>query len=179
MLCRSVFVMLLLLVGCTSTNGQRQPTETYVAKVSMLNGKRFLGTLYAVQEHDLYLDDIHSNRQYRIPLTLIRKVVIRYKRRRSTLEGGVVGGGLLAFLTIRSSRQNPFRSPALSSVNLLFATAAGAAAGALIGRNIGPQTRKTIRPFGQTPEQLAESLRGQLDPFTYSRQSDELNRVPF
>lgn len=178
MLCRSVFVMILLLVGYTGANGQNQSVETYEAKVNLLNGKRFYGRLYTVQEQDLYLDDKHSNKQYRLPLTLIRKVVIRFKRRRSTLEGGVVGGSLLAFLAIRSARKNPFRSPALFGVNLLFATAAGAAAGALIGRNIGPQARKTIRPFGQTPDQIAESLRGQLDPFTYTRQSDVLNRVP-
>lgn len=178
MLRHSAFLAILLLFGYVRAAAQEQSVESYDVRVSTQTGKRFHGILYAVQEHDLYLDDKHTNRQYRIPLTLIRKVVIRYKRRRSTLEGGVVGGSLLAFLAIRSSRQNPFRSPALFGVNLLFATAAGAATGALIGRNIGPQARKTIRPFGQTPEQIAESLRGQLDPFTYTRQNDVLNRVP-
>lgn len=178
MLRRSAFIAILLLFGYVRAAAQDQSVESYDVRVSTQNGKRFRGVLYAVQEQDLYLDSKQSNRQYRIPLALVRKVVIRYKRRRSTIEGALVGGGLLAFLTIRSSRKNPFRSPALYGVNLLLSTASGAAAGAIIGRNIGPQARKTIRPFGQTPDQLIESLRGQLDPFTYIHQSDILNRVP-
>jgi hypothetical protein len=178
MLCRSTFAVVLILFCCVPAMAQDQSVEFYDVRVSTQNGKHLRGVLYDVTERDILLNNQQSGMKYIIPLTLVRKVVVRFKRRKSTLEGAIVGGGLLAFFTIRSSKENPFRSSVLYGVNLLAATAAGAAAGGLLGSAIGPQNRRTIRPFGQTRERIIESLRGQLEPFTFSHQSDVLNRVP-
>lgn len=90
-----------------------------------------------------------------------------------------MGGGLAAFLIIRSSQRNGFRSPILYGVNLVMGAGAGAAAGALVGHSIGSVSAKTIRPFrNETDAGSNESLRRQLEPFTYSYQNDVLNRVP-
>lgn len=176
--CRPTVTVILLLFCYVSATAQNQSVEFYNVRISTQDGRHFRGVLYDITERDLLLNNRESGNRYAIPLVLVRKVVVRFKRRKSTLEGAIVGGGLLAFFTIRSSKQTPFRSSVLFGVNLLASTAAGAAAGALIGSAIGPQNRRTIRPFGQTPEQITESLRGQLDPFTYTHQSDVLNRVP-
>lgn len=181
MLRYSVFTLTLLLSCSKLAVAQKRPVETYKARVVTIGGNRFRGVLDDVTDQYLYLDYEGAGRRGltdRIPLTQIRKVAIRYNRRRNTLEGTIVGGGLAAFLTIRSSKKNGFRSPVLYSLNLAIAVGGGAGIGALIGRNIGPTSRKTIRSFGQTPDEAAESLRRQLEPFTYTYQNDVLNRVP-
>lgn len=175
----SVFALVLLL-SCSAL-AQKRPVETYKARVVTIGGNRLRGILDDVTDQYLFLDYEGAGRRGlpdRIPLTQIRKVVIRHNQRRNTIEGAIVGGGLAAFATIRSSKKNGFRSSVVYGLNLAMAVGAGAGIGALIGRNIGPIARKTIRPFGQTPDETDESLRRQLKPFTYSHQSDILNRVP-
>lgn len=174
-----VFTIMLLL-SCSALAQKRQ-VETYKARVVTIGGSRFRGVLDDVTDRYLFLDYEGAGRRGltdQIPLNQIRKVIIRHDQRKNTIEGAIVGGGLAAFATIRSSKKNGFSSPVVYGLNLAIAVGAGAGIGALIGRNIGPITRKTIRPFGQTPDEAAESLRRQLEPFTYSHQSDILNRVP-
>ena len=176
-----VLAVTLVLSCCASIAAQKFSVETYKARVVTQGGNRFRGVLDDVADGYLYIDYTNSrphHRSEKILLVLIRKVTIRYNRRKSTLEGAIVGGGLAGFFTIRSSKKNGFRSPIVYGLNLVIAVGGGAAIGALIGRNIGPLTRKTIQPFGQTPDEMAESLRRQLKPFTFEYQNDVLNRVP-
>lgn len=181
MMRRSLLTTLIMMSFSVATIAQELEVVEYRARVLTKGGNRLRGILEEVTGEYLYVDYLNSKSHHRsgkIPLTSIRKVVIRYNRRRSTLEGAIVGGGLAAFATIRSSKKNGFRSPVVYGLNLAIAVGAGAGIGALIGRNIGPAARKTIRPFGQTPDEAAESLRRQLKPFTYTYQNDVLNRVP-
>ena len=171
-----------LILSCSATvAAQKFSVETYRVRVVTQGGNRFRGVLNDVTDQHLYVEHAHpipQNRNAKIPLALIRKVTIRYNRRKSTLEGAIIGGGLAGFATIRSSKKNGFRSPVVYGLNLAIVVGAGAGIGALIGRNIGPISRKTIRPFGPTPDEMAESLRRQLAPFTFEYQNDVLNRVP-
>ena len=175
-------MMVTLILSCsTIVAAQKFSVETYKVRVVTQGGNRFRGVLDDVTDQYLYVEHAHSmphNRSAKIPLTLIRKVTIRYNRRKHTLEGALVGGGVAGFFTIRSSKKNGFRSPVVYGLNLAVAVGGGAGIGALIGRKIGPISRKTIRPFGRTPDEAAESLRRQLTPFTYEYQNDVLNRVP-
>jgi hypothetical protein len=176
-----LFIFTALLFRYTPLSGQPRSIENVRAHIITNGGNHLRGTLNDVSNEYLYVEPTGPRLSYRlerIPLSAIRKVVVRFKRRTSTVEGAVVGGGLLAFITIRSSQRNPFRSPVLFGINLAASTAVGAAGGALLGSAIGPRTRKTIRPFGQTTEQSVEQLRRQLEPFTYTYQSDILNRIP-
>ena len=175
-------LMAMLILSCLSvTLAQKLAVEEYRVRVVTQGGNRFRGMLDDITDQYLYVEYANSiphNRSAKIPLTLIRKVTIRYNRRKHTFEGALIGGGLAGFFTIRSSNKNGFRSPVVYGLNLAVAVGGGAGIGALIGRKIGPISRKTIRPFGRTPDEMAESLRRQLTPFTYEYQNDVLNRVP-
>lgn len=179
---RSLLLIPLVLVSFSGTTGaQELKVAEYRARVLTKSGNRLRGILDEVTNEYLYVDHLNARSRHgngKIPLATIRKVVIRYNQRKNTLEGAIVGGGLAGFLTIQSSKRNGFRSPVIYGLNLAIAVGGGAAIGALVGKNIGPISRRTIRPFGQTPDQSAESLRRQLEPFTYSYQNDVLNRVP-
>ena len=181
MLRYSVLTITLVLTGLSVTLAQKLAVEEYRVRVVTKGGNHVRGILDEVTNEYLYVAYMNSrphHRSAKIPLALIRKVVIRYNRRKNTLEGAVVGGALVGFLTIRSSKKNGFRSPIVYGLNLAIAVGAGAGLGALIGSHIGPSSRRTIRPFGQTPDESTESLRRQLQPFTYGYQNDVLNRVP-
>lgn len=180
MLLRWALTAILMLLWSAAT-AQESAAEEYRVRVTTKSGNHIRGILNEVTDEYLYvgyLDSRPHHRSEKIPLRVIHKAVIRYKRSKHTLEGAVVGVGLAAFLTIQSSNRNGFRSPVVYGLNLVIAAGAGAAIGAIIGRNIGSISRRTIRPIGQTPDEAAESLRRQLKPFTYEYQNDILNRVP-
>ncbi|GAB3642291.1 hypothetical protein [Spirosoma arcticum] len=179
---RCPVLIVTLILSCSATvAAQKFSVETYKVRIVTQAGNRFSGVLDDVTDQYLYVEHanpIPQNRTARFPLAGIRKVTVRYNRRKSTLEGAIIGGGLAGFATIRSSKKNGFRSPIVYGLNLAIVVGAGAGIGALIGRKIGPISRRMIRPFGQTPNERAESLRRQLQPFTYEYQNDVLNRVP-
>jgi hypothetical protein len=162
----------------SSASAQKLVAEEFRVRVVTKSGKPVRGILREVTDEYLYLYHPRpSHRSEEIPLNAIRKVLVR-SNRRNTIEGGILGGSLAAFLTIRSSKRNGFRSPVVYALNLAIAVGSGAGIGAIIGRNIRPLTPRTIRSYGQTPEEAAKSLRLQLEPLTYANQTEILNRVP-
>ncbi|MDB5243164.1 MAG: hypothetical protein JWP57_3789 [Spirosoma sp.] len=171
---------LVVLSFLATASAQKFTAEEFRVRVVTKCGKQTRGILHEVTDEYLYLDYINPKRNgysERIPLSIIRKVLVR-SNRKNTLEGGILGGGLAAFLTIRSSKKNGFHSPVVYALNLTIAVGGGAAIGAIIGRNIRPLTPRRIRPYGQTPEEAARSLRLQLEPLAYANQTNILNRIP-
>ena len=159
-----------------------QSIEIYKVKVVTQEGNRYRGVLKDVTDYYLYLDyDEISGRDFisRIPLTHIRKVVIRRNNEKdAALTGAIVGGIAVGYLANKSIRKSPPSGPFLYGVLVTFSAAAGATGGAVVGSAFGKLKSRIVRPFGQTPDQATENLRRQLEPFTYSYQSDVLNRVP-
>lgn len=178
--CSLALTVILTLYGCVVVVAQS--IEVYKAKIVTTDGRRIRGTLDDVTDQYLYVNRANASyyrRREEISLAKIRKVIIRQNRRRNTLEGAVVGAGLTSFLLIQSSKKSGFRSPVLYGLNLIMGATAGAAAGALIGHSIGSVSARVIRPLGRgSAETVNESLRRQLQPFTYSYQNDLLNRLP-
>lgn len=159
-----------------------QAVEAYKVKIVTAGGNRFRGTLDDVSDEYIYLDHEGVRKRdfiRRVPLTHVRKVVLRQQsKRKSTIEGAIIGGLITGFVVVQSAKKSGFRSPVLYGVNLVMGAGGGAAAGALIGHSIGSVSAKTIRPFRSgTVENVNESLRRQLVPFTYTYQSDVLNRA--
>lgn len=184
MLRHLVFVVFLIVSGCAI--GVAQSIEVYKATVVTKDGHRIRGTLDDVSETYVAIGDNDLAAPWyrrsggKVFLSDVRKVIIRRaSKRRATVQGAIIGGLLTGFLVVESARKSGFRSPILYGVNLVMSAAAGAAAGALIGHSIGSVSAKTIRSFRHgTVEDSTENLRRQLDPFTYSYQSDVLNRMP-
>ena len=175
-----LLIALVVLSFWAAASAQKRVAEEFRGRVITKGGNQLRGILREVTDEYLYMDYINSrpyHRSEKIPLSVIRKVLVR-PNRHNTLEGGILGGSLAAYLTIRSSTKNGFRSPVVYALNLALAVGGGAAIGAIIGRNIRPLLPRTIRPYGQTPEEAVKSLRLQLEPLSYANQTDILNRVP-
>lgn len=179
-----VLTVLLILSGCAV--GVAQSIEIYKVKVVTKDGSRVRGTLDDVSETHVAIGDNDQAAPWfrrsggKVPLSDVLKVVLRRQsKRRATIQGGIVGGLITGFAVVQSTEKNGFRSPVVYVLNLVMAAGGGAAAGAIVGHGIGSVSARTIRPFRSgTVENVSESLRRQLDPFTYSYQSDVLNRVP-
>lgn len=163
-----------------------QSIEVYKVKIVAKDGSRFRGTLDDVSETHVAIGDNDQAAPWfrrsggKVPLSDIRKIVLRRQsRRKTTIEGAVIGGLITGFVVVQSAERSGFRSRVLYGLNLLMGAAGGAAVGALIGHSIGSVSAKTIRPLKRgSVDDISENLRRQLDPFTYSYQSDVLNRVP-
>lgn len=171
---------LVVLSFLATASAQKFAVEEFRVRVVTKGGKQTRGILHEVTDEYVYLDYINPRPDHyreKISLGVIRKVLVR-SNRRYTLEGGLLGTGLAGFLTIRSSQKNGFRSPVVYALNLALALGGGAAIGAIIGRNVRPITPRTIRPYGQTPEEATKSLRLQLEPLAYANQINILNRIP-
>ncbi|QJW88273.1 hypothetical protein HNV11_02215 [Spirosoma taeanense] len=176
-----VFIWLFLLTAVTAALAQKPSVEVYKVKVVMQGGPRLRGTLADVSETDVTING-EGTGWYQptrnIPLSGVKKVVLRRRnRQRSPVQGAILGGLLLGYTVVRSSQKNGFRSPVLYGLNLTLAVAGGAGLGAVLGNHLGPNSRKVIRPRGRDGEQVSENLRRQLEPFTYAYQLDVLNRV--
>ena len=180
MLRHSLLTVLLLFACSAVTIAQTSAVEEYRVRVVTNEGNTTHGILDDVTDQYLYVNYVNArayHRSEKIPLTAIRKVVVRSNKRK-TIEGAVVGAGIVSFLSVESAKKNGFRSPVIFGLNVVLAAAVGAAAGALVGRAIRPVGHKTIRPYGRTPDEIANSLRLQLEPFSLANQNNILNRMP-
>ena len=163
-----------------------QSVEVYKVSVVTKAGNRIRGPLDDVSKTHLYVGYNDPAAPWfrrsgdEVALSSIRKVVIRRQsKRRATIQGAIVGGLITGFVVVQSAERSGFRSQVLYGLNLLMGAAGGAAAGALVGHSIGSVSAKTVRPLKRgSVDDISENLRRQLDPFTYSHQSDVLNRVP-
>ena len=176
----SLLAALLFFPCAAATVAQQPAVEEFRVRVITNDGHHVHGILDDVTDQHLYVDCVNArsyHRSEKIPLTAIRRAIIRSNRRK-TLEGPLVGAAITSFLSIDSGRKNGFRSPVIFGLNVVLAAAVGAAAGALVGRAIRLTGHKTIRPFGRTPEEIANSLRLQLEPFSLANQNTILNRMP-
>ena len=178
-----VLTVVLALFG--SVIAVAQSIEVYKVKVVTKDGSRVRGTLDNVSETYVAIGDNDQAAPWfrrsggKVPLSDVVKVVLRrHSKRKSTIQGGIIGGLITGFVVVQSTKKSGFRSPVLYGINLAMAVGGGAAVGAIVGHSVGSVSAKTIRPFRNgTVENVNESLRRQLDPFTYSYQNDVLNRV--
>lgn len=182
-------LLILFLLIVSIGHSMAQSVVLYKVKIVTVHGNRFRGILDDVSETHVSIG--HNDQAapwFRhsggtVALADVRKVIVRKQsRRRPTMHGAIAGGLLTGLTAVLSSHQHGFRSPVLYGLNLVMATAGGAVPGALIGRSIGSLSQKTIRPrrrsrYSEFADDSTESLRRQLAPFTYSYQSDVLNRV--
>ncbi|GAB3490991.1 hypothetical protein GCM10027341_03440 [Spirosoma knui] len=176
------YALVFLLLCVPAAYAQTSKPESYKIKIVTLEGDRFIGILDDVSQTAISLSNETSNgfryEDGEVPLANVRKLVLRRNsRKKSAIQGGVVGALVLGYTVIQSSKKNGFRSPAVYSLNLGLAMVGGAATGGLLGYRIGPIARKVIRPRGRDREEARENLRRQLEPFTYSYQIDVLNRA--
>lgn len=175
--------LLFVLLVLTGFRLAAQPisAELYRVRVVTVDGKGMRGVLYDVSESHVHLVEDDKGVQYDdrlIPLADVKRVVIRRQSPGgATITGAILGGLATGFLVVQSSRKNLFRSPVLYGLNLSLAVGAGAAGGALIGHKVGNTTRRVIRPVGREYPAATESLRRQLEPFSYSYQRGVLNRL--
>lgn len=175
-----LLVLLFSVGSLVAVVGQSPAIELYRVKVVTVAGNRLRGILDDVSASELLIgDDDHDRRLGEaVSLSSVRKVILkRNSRRKSAIQGAIIGGLVTGYLVVRSSKKNGFRSPVVYGINLVIATGGGVAAGAVLGYGIGPVSRRVIRPTGRDPDQAVENLRRQLDPFTYSYQNDVLNRI--
>ncbi|AQG78116.1 hypothetical protein [Spirosoma montaniterrae] len=164
--------LLLLLVCAYETHAQLLTGNRYQARVVTEDRYRVQGILTNVTATHVHIDD------EQVPLVTVRKIIIRRANRRgAALNGAIIGGLTTGFLSIRSNQKSRFQSPILFGLSLTMTAAIGAGAGALAGYAIGPINRRVIRPIVAAPNEVAENLRRQLDPFTSRSQQDVLNRV--
>lgn len=180
----TVLTFTLLYVSTVRLLAQPAAVELYHVKVLTNEGKRLRGILIDVDESRLYIGDVDKSANGLRPsdgsvtLDNVKRVILRRNsRRRPTITGAILGGLATGVVVVRSTRRNPFRSPVLYGLNLGMSVGAGAVAGGLLGNRIGNTPRRVIRPVDQTPDEAAENLRRQLEPFTYSHQNDVLNRI--
>ena len=111
MLCRSLLTVSVGLLFSANTVAQDLATGEFRARVTTKGGNHIRGILEEVTDEHLYVDHMNSGSHHgieKIPLTVISKVALRSNRRRHTLEGAVVGGGLASFVTIQSSKKMGF-----------------------------------------------------------------------
>ncbi len=181
---RHVLVLFLSFTSVSTLLAQSSSVELYRIKVVTVEGERWRGILNDVSNVDVLIGEDHQASpgfrytESRIPLARIRKIILRrYSRRKSAIQGAILGGLAVGYVVVESTRRSQFRNPALYGLNLGLAIVGGGAAGALIGHSIGPITRKIIKPTGRDQGDTDENLRRQLLPFTYSYQNDVLNHT--
>ena len=170
--------LLLTLLLPIATFAQNPNVEIYQARVVMKGGERFRGTLADVTDEFIYLTNERGRRYAdRIPLTLVRKVVVRRQNKNNVLiTGAIIGGLVTGYLSNESLQRNQTRSSITYGLTLTFAVAGGAAAGLLLSSAIGNITSKTIRPLGSVSPEI--NLFRQLEPFSIHYQQELFNRLP-
>jgi|GEM_PF-3879186 len=160
---------------------QSSDVDVYLVRVVMQNGDRFQGVLDDVDATDLLIGSApdgswHWRSGGRVPLELVRKIVLkRANNHRFTLQGAIAGGLLTGLVVVRSARKSPFRSSILYGLNLAMGIGGGAATGALLGHAISNGGRRVIRPPKRDQADPTETLRRQLLPYTYRFRQEQLN----
>ncbi len=156
---------------------QKPTVDAYRIKVVTKDGYRFRGTFSDIDNSFIYLSFGRYSQEDRIPLTSIRKVVIRRNNKKSVLISGAIVGGLLSgYLANESIKTSPTRSPVAHGVTVAFAAVGGAASGLLLGSVIGSISSRVIRPLNLVNPDV--SLFRQLEPFSLRYQQDIINRLP-
>ncbi|WP_040005226.1 hypothetical protein [Fibrisoma limi] len=178
---KSTILTLFLLLTGSITLAQSSEVDAYLVRVVMTNGGRLQGVLADVDETALLIDNApNGSWQWRsggrVPLALVRKIVLkRASNHRYTLQGAIIGGLLTGLVVVRSARKSPFRSPTLYGINLVMGIGGGAATGALLGHAVSGSGRRVIRPLKRDQADQNENLRRRLLPFTYRYQQEQLN----
>src|SRR5919199_5354443 len=174
---------LAFLFSLPTSFAQKPKVELYLIKVVTIEGNHLKGILEDVSSTGINIgsEATGNGRIYdegEVPLSSVKKIVLRrHNRKRSAIQGSIIGALVLGYAVVQTSQKNGFRSPTFYGLNLGLAMIGGAGAGGLIGYHISPISRKVIRPQGRDREDANENLRRQLAPFTYSFQSDFLNRT--
>lgn len=176
---RSCLIALLSVFVAGFAGAQKHTVDIYKVRVITTEGNRFGGTLRAVDNSFLYLSGERNWRtdNGQIPLSLIRKVVLRRINQKSIQVSGAIAGGLaVGYIANQSLQRNQTRGPVTYGLTLTFAAAGGAAAGLLLGSAVGTVNRRIIRPLYLAEPEL--TLFRQLEPFSLMYQQDVLDRLP-
>jgi hypothetical protein len=172
-----VLIALIMRLFSIETFAQEPLVEEYRVRIVTKEGNRFRGVLDEVTDSQLYVETRPQHWRRRIPLSAVRKVVIRRENKKTVLiTGAVIGALIVGFISNESLRQNPARSPVAYGLTLAFASAGGATAGLILSSAIGNVSSRVIRPLD--PANPEGSLRRQLEPFSVEYQQDLLNRLP-
>jgi hypothetical protein len=143
----------------------------------MKTGDHVRGILSDITASSVYVYPEKRSARALVPLTDIRKIVLRRNSKRNALiTGASIGGLLTGFAAHQSLQTNQARMALTYGLTLTFAAAGGAAAGLLVGSGIGNLKKIVIHPSTFiNPEQ---SLFRQLEPFTARYQQDVIDRLP-
>ncbi|WP_345269590.1 hypothetical protein [Nibrella viscosa] len=163
---------------------QRATVGLYQAKITTLTGNRIVGILYDANESQLLVTRDNPNKEKAIRVSVIDlKAVRRVSLYPQTgwfagpLEGAVIGGVGVGYLTYQSLQKSPPRSPAVFGLHLALGISGGASLGALIGSYIQALTARPILRLrvqnGRPDEQV-----GQLRPYSYRYQVGVMERIP-
>jgi len=172
---RLLLACLFLLVS-TGLFAQKPVIEEYRVRVVTKTGYRLRGILDDVTASHLTVNYAYRQTE-RVPLSNVRKVVLRRANKKTVqITGAVVGGLLVGFIANQALKDRPARSPVLQGLSITFAAAAGATAGLILSSAIGNLTSRVIRPLDPVNPDL--SLQRQLEPFSIRYQQDLLNRLP-
>ncbi|MFN8353901.1 MAG: hypothetical protein U0Y10_05640 [Spirosomataceae bacterium] len=168
---RQFFLFWMLLGGQIWVQAQSFKTPIYHVKIVTTEAKRFSGYLFDVTDTDLVCKEYDVRRgmstwSYTIPLTKVRKIIVRIENKNSAIwKGALVGGVTTGFLAAKSLEKYPTKSPILSGVTLTFSGLAGAGIGGVMGGMLAGFRRKVIRVT--QPIEHPEGLRFRLMPYTY------------
>lgn len=156
----------------------QEPVETvYRVNVVTKTREHFRGILSDITESTVYIYSDKRVARAGVPLSDVRKVVLRRNSKKNALiTGAIIGGLLTGFAANQSLQTNQVRTAVTYGLTLTFAAASGAAAGLLVGSGIGNLKKIVIRPLTfVNPEQ---TLFRQLEPFTVRYQEDVIKRLP-
>lgn len=161
----------MLVLSTHALQAQQPAVDVYRARVVTTRGYSVRGTLEDVDSFSVYVGGHY------VPLSMIRKVVIRRQNNKRTyLLGAVLGAIAVGYITNQSLQKNPTSSAAAHGLTVGLGAVGGGAAGLLVGSALGTLNAKVVRSNKSANADI--SLYRELRPFSVRYQQRLLNRLP-
>ncbi len=174
---------LILITGLTlafPAVAQKPAVKEYRVRVVTKEGIRLRGILDEVTDTHLRIA-YTSSRYYQqdewIPLTAIRKVVVRRTNKAAwRITGAIVGSAVAGLVANESLQKKRTGNPITYIVTLTMASVGGATTGLILSGVLVNLSRRVIRPLDSSNPAI--NLQRQLEPFSIHYQQNARNPLP-